>query len=119
MTATTATLQDEVRSLSVKLRMIAMGPGSIDTESATAARAFYEHWHTINEDCIAGGHEDSGGDLSFVQGELRALLAHFPADKTVISVLEVFPLSIEASFVFGNYIDKLDKVARSKPVAAA
>ncbi len=104
-------LQDQVQSLCVKLEMLAVDPGYIETSTTSGVRDFYEGWYNVNKDCIAAGHEDPGGILSFVAEQLRRLLEAFPVNKMTIGVLEVFPLSAQSAFLFGCYISKLYQIA--------
>jgi hypothetical protein len=95
--------------------MLALDTGSFDAEDTTKARKFYEAWQSLNAECIERGHEDAKGDLSFVKGQLDRILSSFPREKTVVSVLDVFPLSagFGSAYVFGGYIVKLEQIASS------
>lgn len=107
------TLQGQVRQLCVKLELLAISPGYIETSATTGVRSFYEDWQSINMGCINAGYEDAGGDLSFVAQQLHRFLENFPVNQTTIGVLEVFPLSMESTFLFGCYISKLQQIAAS------
>jgi hypothetical protein len=108
-----------VRSLKTNLSMLAVSPGYINTGTTNGVRVFYEAWARINGECISAGYEkNSGGNLSFVAQQLRRLLENFPADKTTIGVLEVFPACIHSPILFGYYMTDLEDISASTPVTA-
>ncbi len=100
------------------LELLAFSPGYIDVEKGNV-RDFYEKWAKLNQECISAGHEDGGGNLSFVAKQLECLLKNFPEDKTTIGVLEVFPPRFnESAFLFGSYITTLARIAKATSVSA-
>ena len=109
------TLQSRALSLANNLGLLAVSPGFVDIHEETAARGFYEKWAELNRECIAAGHENGGGDLSFVAGQLDRLLQNFPKGKTAIGILEVWPRDFYGSaFLFGSYINTLERIATTR-----
>ncbi len=109
-------LQDQARGLKMKMQMLAISPGFIDTETTEGVREFYEWWRATNMELTTAGYEDSEGTLTFVDEQLGRLLGNFPASKTTIGVLEVFPLS--AAFLYGCYVVKLGEIASTRAIPA-
>lgn len=112
------TLPDQVRSLKTNLLLLAVSPGYIETGNTNGVRVFYEAWARINSECISAGYESGEGNLSFVAQQLRLLLENFPANKTTIGILEVFPRCIESPILFDYYLATLEDIATPMCVTA-
>lgn len=114
-----STLQDRVRSFKTNLELLATVTGDMELKENAAARSFYEYWSALNKECIAAGFDNGEGNFSYVAMQLNRLLPNFPADKTKVDIRDIFPEgSGFGRFLFGCYIDELERVVVATPIPA-